>query len=349
MKVHKCIFERIISLENLFLAWEEFRRGKSARKDVQEFEWKLEQNIFSLYRDLRSRQYKHGAYKGFMICDPKQRRIHKASVRDRVLHHAVFKILNPIFEPTFIAHSFSCREGKGTHKAVDALERCLRKTSRNYTSRCFALKCDIHQFFASVDHAILLSILGRTIKDTDALWLLKEIVESFRTPGYPDDDCKGIPIGNLTSQLFANLYMNEFDQFMKQQLRVKQYVRYTDDFIMVAADKSDLEKLLLPMGDFLREKLRLSLHPRKIILRKFGQGIDFLGYVVLPHHRALRTRTKRRMFRKLRLRVVSFKAGKGSESSVESSLQSYLGVLSHANANRLSEHLKNQCWFWLRD
>jgi len=349
MKVHKCIFERIISLENLFLAWEEFRRGKTARKDVQEFEWKLEQNIFSLYRDLRSREYKHGPYEGFMICDPKQRCIHKASVRDRVLHHAVFKILNPIFEPTFIAHSFSCREGKGTHKAVDSLERFLRKTSRNYTSRCFALKCDIHQFFASVDHAILLSILGRTMKDVDALWLLTEIVESFCTTEYTDDEPKGIPIGNLTSQLFANLYLNEFDQFMKQVLRVKQYVRYTDDFVMVAADKSDLEKLLPPMADFLREKLRLSLHPRKIILRKFDQGIDFLGYVILPHYRALRTRTKHRMFRKLHLRVANFKAGSGSESSVESSLQSYLGVLSHADAHRLTEQLKNQYWFWMRD
>ncbi len=349
MKVHKCIFERIVSPENLFLAWEEFRRGKSSREDVQEFEWRLEQNIFSLYRDLRSRQYIHGAYQGFMICDPKQRQIHKATVRDRVLHHAVFKILNPVFEPTFIAHSFSCREGKGTHKAVDALGRFLRKTSRNYTSRCFALKCDIRQFFASVDHAVLLAILERTIKDTDMIWLLREIIGSFRTPGYPDDELKGIPIGNLTSQLFANLYLNEFDQFMKQQLKVKQYVRYTDDFIMVAADKSDLEKLLPPMRDFLREKLRLSLHPRKIILRKFGQGIDFLGYVILPRYRALRTRTKRRMFRKLQLRVTSFKAGTGSESSVESSLQSYLGVLSHANTYRLTEQLKNQYWFWMRE
>ena len=349
MKVHKCIFERIVSLENLFLAWEEFKKGKSSRQDVQEFEWKLEQNIFFLYRDLRSHEYKHGPYEGFMICDPKQRQIHKASVRDRVLHHAVFKILNPIFEPTFIAHSFSCREGKGTHKAVDALETFLRKTSRNYRLQCFALKCDIHRFFASVDHAILLSILGKTIKDADALWLLREIVESFGISGCPDDDCKGIPIGNLTSQLFANLYMNEFDQFMKQQLKVKQYVRYTDDFIMVAAHKSDLEKLLPPMRDFLRERLRLSLHPQKIILRKFGQGIDFLGYVVLPHYRALRTRTKKRMFRKLKLRAVSFKAGTGSESSVESSLQSYLGVLSHANTNQFSEQLKNQYWFWMHE
>jgi RNA-directed DNA polymerase len=130
-------------------AWEEFRRGKGSRKDVQEFEWRLEQNILSLCRDLRAHSYRHGPYSAFTICDPKQRRIHKATVRDRVLHHAVFSALNPIFEPTFIAHSFSCREGKGTHKAVSALEKWLRQVSRNYRYPCFALKCDIHQFFAS--------------------------------------------------------------------------------------------------------------------------------------------------------------------------------------------------------
>lgn len=349
MKVHKCIFQRVVSLENLFLAWEEFRKGKNSRKDVQEFEWKLEQNIFSLYRDLQSHQYNHGAYTAFSICDPKQRKIHKASVRDRVLHHAVFKILNPIFEPTFIAHSFSCREGKGTHKAVDALERWLRKTSRNYTTQCFALKCDIQQFFASVDHAVLRSILAKVIKDEDMLWLLKEIIGSFHTLGYPDEERKGIPIGNLTSQLFANIYMNELDQFMKQQLRVKQYIRYTDDFVIVDSDKSKLENLLYPINEFLKEQLHLSLHPRKIILRKFGQGIDFLGYVILPHHRTLRTRTKRRMFRKLQNRTRSYKTGAGSEAAVEASLQSYLGVLSHANTHRIREQLQNQYWFWMSE
>jgi RNA-directed DNA polymerase len=187
------------------------------------------------------------------------------------------------------------------------------------------------------------------VKDPDAMSLLTEIVESFRTPGQEGDRPRGIPIGNLTSQLFANVYMNEFDQFMKHTLHVRHYIRYTDDFVIVDSNKDKLESLIPVMRQFLGDALCLTLHPRKIILRKFTQGIDFLGYVILPHHRALRTRTKQRMFRKLKLRVVSFKTGAGSESSVESSLQSYLGVLSHANANRLTEHLKNQCWFWLRD
>lgn len=346
MKVHKHIFEQIITPVNLFQAWEEFRRGKGSRQDVQAFEWKLEQNILSLCRDLRDRTYRHGDYSAFSICDPKQRRIHKATVRDRILHHAIFKVLNPVFEPTFIAHSFSCRVGKGTHKAVDALEVWLRKVSRNNRTPCFALKCDIHQFFASVDHGILLSILSKKVKDPDAMWLLTEIVESFCTPGHEDERPKGIPIGNLTSQLFANVYLNEFDQFMKHTMRIPRYVRYTDDFVIVDSDKSKLQNLIPVMQEFLNESMHLKLHPRKITLRKFGQGIDFLGYVILPHHRMLRTRTKQRMFRKLKLRVVSFKAGSGSESSVECSLQSYLGVLSHADAQQLSEELKNQCWFW---
>jgi len=143
--------------------------------------------------------------------------------------------------------------------------------------------------------------------------------------------------------------MNDFDQFMKQQLRVKQYIRYTDDFVIVDSDKAKLEKLLPLMNDFLDGQLRLSLHPRKIILRKLSQGIDFLGYVILPHHRTLRTRTKRRMFRKLQLRVKDYKTNTGSESSVESSLKSYLGVLSHANAHHLSEQLQNQYWFWMNE
>jgi len=178
------------------------------------------------------------------------------------------------------------------------------------------------------------------------MWLLTEIVESFCTPGNEDERPKGIPIGNLTSQLFANVYLNEFDQFMKHKLRTQYYVRYTDDFIIVDSNKSALENLIPVMQEFLSETMKLKLHPRKITLRKFGQGIDFLGYVILPHHRMLRTRTKQRMFRKLKLRVVSFKTGSGSESSVECSLQSYLGVLSHADAQQLSEDLRNKCWYW---
>ncbi len=173
------MFEKIISFENLFLAWDEFKKGKRHKKDVQKFEYKLEENIFKLAGELASKAYKHRPYTSFFIQDPKQRHIHKAHVRDRVLHHAVFAVLNPIFEPTFISHSFSCRVGKGTHKGVSTLQRMLLKESKNNTRTCFALKCDIKKFFDSVDHLILLEIVKRRVKDKSALWLISEIIESY--------------------------------------------------------------------------------------------------------------------------------------------------------------------------
>ena len=321
MKVHEHIFERVITPENLFLAWEEFRKGKTSRKDVQAFEYRLEAHIFSLQRDLAAGAYRHGPYHAFHICDPKQRQIHKATVRDRIVHHAVFAALNPIFEPTFIAHSFSCRKGKGTHKGVDALEAMLRQVSRNHTRPCFALKCDIHKFFASVDRELLLRILANKINDERMMRLLTTIIASFP---------QGIPIGNLTSQLFANVYMNVFDQFMKHDLKITCYLRYTDDFIVVSDDREYLQNLLPSIESFLKDHLRLMLHPHKVSIRKYRQGIDFLGYIVLPHHRMLRTKTKRRMIQKL------------EERATEQSLQSYLGVLSHADAYRLGLDVRNR-------
>ena len=178
---YKHIFEQIIDLNNLFAAWKEFRRGKKNKIDVQEFEFNLEDNLFELHRQLAEMTYKHLPYTSFYIHDPKIRHIHKASVRDRVLHHAVFKVLNPIFEPTFIANSFSCRIGKGTHKGVVALENAAKKVSRNYSGPCFALKCDIRKFFDSVNRRILKEILARRIQDVQALWLCKNIINSFES------------------------------------------------------------------------------------------------------------------------------------------------------------------------
>ena len=345
MRVYQSLFHRVVLPEPLFLAWEEFRKGKQSRKDVMQFETRLEQNLFQLHRELQSGTYKHGSYSAFTICDPKQRRIHKATVRDRIVHHAVFAALNPVFEPTFIARSFSCRKDKGTHRGIDALERMLQKASRNSTRPCYVLKCDIHQFFASVNHGILLGILKKSIKDEKLLELLEAIIGSFPSVEPTLFARKGIPIGNLTSQLFANVYMNAFDQFMKHELRVKHFVRYTDDFVIVSDDAGYLRALLPSIRSFPDEALRL--HPRKVTIRTYRQGVDFLGYVLLPHHRALRTKTKRRMFRKLRARAERCARGGSEEASVRQSLQSYLGVLSHANAHDLSQKLRNQCWFRL--
>lgn len=179
MKIYTDLFDKIISLENLFTAFDEFKADKQNKKDVQSFEWNLESNIAELHRELKYHKYKHSVYTKFRICDPKPRIIHKAYVRDRILHHAIFRILGPVFEPCFISHSFSCQIGKGTHKGVLALSNILRKVSRNNSRPCFALKCDIRKFFDSVDHSILLAIIKKKIKDQNAIWLIEQIIESF--------------------------------------------------------------------------------------------------------------------------------------------------------------------------
>ena len=179
MKLYKDVFNRIIAAENLFRAWDVFKSEKLKKSDVQLFERNLEENIFKLHRELKNKTYEHGPYKGFFITDPKQRHIHKALVRDRVLHHAIFSVINPIFEPTFISTSYSCRIGHGTHRGVEKLAVMMRSISRNGTRPCFILKCDIKKFFDSVNHAVLLEILKKRIKDQRAIWLLERIITSF--------------------------------------------------------------------------------------------------------------------------------------------------------------------------
>ena len=283
------MFQRIVSLENLFEAWREFRRGKSAKRDVMKFEWRLEDEVFRLHEDLMSGAYRHGSYQPFVVCDPKRREIHKASVRDRLLHHAIVRVIEPLFDRQFIFDAWSCRKGKGTHRAVDRFERWGWSLSRNDTRTVWALNIDIRKYFASIDHRILLSILERTMRDEGLMRLLDEVVGSFGP---------GVPLGNLTSQLFANVYLNELDQFVKQRLRIKYYLRYCDDMTLLDQDRERLEAALVAIGSFLFERLHLSLHPQKIIIRRFHSGIDVLGFVCFPHFRLLRTSSKRRLLRR---------------------------------------------------
>ena len=214
-------YDTTISLENLLEAWKEFVRGKRSRKDVQVFGRNLMANIISLHRDLVAQTYVHSAYEHFRISDPKPRDIHKASVRDRLLHHALHRTLYPFFDRVFITDSFSCRLGKGSHRALNRFRAFVYAASRNNTRAVFVLKCDIRKFFANIDHAVLGAILEKYIPDKDILRLLGKIVGSFCSarPGI------GLPLGNLTSQLLVNIYMNEFDQYVKHALKVKQYIR----------------------------------------------------------------------------------------------------------------------------
>ena len=320
------------------MAWREFSAGKTRKADVLEFKFNLEDNLFQLHWELREKTYQHFHYTAFSVCDPKLRRIHKACVRDRVLHHAVFRILYPIFDKSFIFDSYSCRLDKGTHRAVARLKNFCRKLSRNNARNIFALKCDVRKFFDSIDRKILLGIIRKKIQDENAIWLIEKIIQSFEP---------GLPLGNVTSQLFANIYLNELDQFAKHGLKEKYYLRYCDDFLILNEDKEYLEKLVFPIGNFLKEKLGLDLHPDKIIIRRFRQGVDFLGYVVLPHHIILRTNTKRRILRKIRGNKFLLREDLISEEAFNQSLQSYLGILKHCQGYNIKKQIGNIAGFEL--
>ncbi|HEY4505723.1 MAG TPA: reverse transcriptase/maturase family protein [Candidatus Paceibacterota bacterium] len=312
-------FEEIISLENLLLAWKEFVVGKKSRKDVQVFQQHLMENIISLHTDLVEKRYKHSDYEAFNISDPKPRNIHKASVRDRLLHHALYRVLYPYFDKRFTSDSYSCRLDRGTHKALETFQKFSYKVSKNRTKQIWILKCDVRKFFASIDHAVLMKILTGYITGRNTLWLLSEIVSSFSSTRKNF----GLPLGNLTSQLLVNIYMNEFDQYMKHRIKAKYYIRYADDFVILSHDKKELESILLQIGDFLLTRLKLQLHPDKIFIRTLASGVDFLGWVNFHDHKVLRTITKRRMLRSVK-----------DESRIEV-VQSYRGLLSHGNARKL--------------
>jgi retron-type reverse transcriptase len=215
-------YQDIISLKNLYCAWQEFLPGKKNKKDVAEFSLNLSSNVFSLHSDLKTQTYTHGPYQAFNISDPKPRNIHKASVRDRLLHHAIYRSLYSYFDKKFISDSYSCRLGKGTHKAIKRFETFGRKVSKNNTKTCWILKCDIKKFFASVDQAIILDILKEKIEDPSIIWLLDRVISSFNS----GKENTGLPLGNLTSQLLVNIYMNKFDRWMKRRLKAKYYIRY---------------------------------------------------------------------------------------------------------------------------
>lgn len=314
-------FEEIAAAENLLEAWREFLNGKRNKRDVQEFGMRLMDNILSLCAELMNGTYRHGGYRAFNISDPKPRNIHKASVRDRLLHHAIYRVLYPFFDRTFIADSFSCRNGKGTHAAINRFREFHRIVSKNGTRQCWVLKCDIRKFFASIDHEILIGIIEEYTRDENLIRLLKEIIGSFSST----EPSVGLPLGNLTSQLFVNIYMNEFDQFMKHTLKAKYYIRYADDFVILSPSQEWLEIILPEMQYFLENRLHLKLHPQKVSIETIYSGVDFLGWVHFVDHRVLRTATAQRMVRNL------------ERNRKYETVQSYRGLLKHGNADKLME------------
>ena len=324
MKKFDRAYKDIITVENLLRAWQGFLRGKRDREDVRVFQNRLMDNIYELHKDLADKKYIHGAYQAFNISDPKPRNIHKATVRDRLLHHLLYQELYPYFDTRFIHDSYSCRLDKGTHKAIGRFLIFGRKVSKNNTKTCWILKCDIKKFFANIDHAILKNILAKYIHNPDILWLLGKVIDSF----YSEKEGVGLPLGNLTSQLLVNIYMNELDLFAKQILKLKYYVRYADDFVIMHDDKEFLTSLIKKIGDFLEKELKLKLHPDKVFIKTLASGVDFLGWKHFPYNSVLRTATKRRMLKRIK------------DFPTDETLASYYGLLRHGNTFGLIKQIR---------
>lgn len=306
-------------------AWKKFKQGKTNKYGIQEFSFYLEKHIHEISNVLKNKTYAPQPYRSFYVYDPKKRNIHAAEVVDRVVQQALFQTIEPIFEKYFIDDSYSSRFG--THAGINRLEKFIKKETKNYNKTAYVLKCDIRKFFDSIDHNILKSLIRKSIHDEDVLWLIDTIIDTFHK-----NNGKGLPLGNVTSQLFGNIYMHVFDHFIKHDLKIKHYVRYCDDFVIVHQDSLYLESIIPIIEEFLKSRLIIQLHEKKREIRKVSQGIDFLGYVLMPYYRLVRKTTKKRIFRK-------YKAGLDNAQK-----QSYKGVLFHAKSYKINKKLSDLEW-----
>lgn len=328
------LFEQVYQFENLYKAYLKARKDKRYRHEVLEFSANLEENLLYIQNQLIYQTYHTGRYREFYVHDPKTRLVMALPFKDRVVHHALCNIIEPVFENSFIYDSYACRAGKGTHAGADRVTEFLRSAQRHWP-KVYCLKGDIKQYFPSVNHDILKRILRKKIACPKTLWLLDEIIDSSANPG--DLNPRGIPIGNLTSQLFANIYLNEFDHFIKEDLKARYYVRYMDDFIILNGNKKQLWAVLEEIKGFL-ELLDLQLNGKTGIF-PIKQGIDFLGYRIWPTHRLLRKSSIKRMKRKLKAFKRRYQKGQISLEKINATIQSWLGHAKHADSYKLREKL----------
>lgn len=339
MKRYKHLFDDVCALENLHLAYLKARKGKQGRPEVAAFTFHLESELLRLRDELRDGTYQPGPYRQFVVYEAKRRLISAAPFRDRVVHHAVCNVIEPIFEPTFIHDSYACRVGKGQHAALARLREFLR-------SNRYVLKGDLVRYFPSVDHKILLDLLARKIGDPRVLDLLAVIIahsppEAAAEPvWFAGDDLlaplrpHGLPIGNQTSQFFANVYLNPFDHFVKETLREKSYLRYVDDFVVLGNDKGRLHEVKAAAREFLAG-LRLRLHERKTQVFPAKEGTDWLGYRVFPTHVRVRKSNVHRFKRRLRRMQAAYARGEMGLEEVQQRVVSWLGHAAHADSYRL--------------
>ncbi len=336
-KRYSNLWPRLVSLDNLFLAFRKAARGKRFRPAVAAFEYDLENRIIALREELRSGRYCPGEYQSFHIHDPKKRLISAAPFRDRVVHHALVNVLEPIYERKFIYDTYANRKGKGTHRALDRCTFFLRRFR-------YVLPMDIRQYFPSVDHAILLAVLGDTIADEQVMWLCRRILESgagvlteeYEMVYFPGDDLwaatrpRGLPIGNLTSQFWANVYLNSLDHFIKRELKCRGYVRYVDDMLLFADETAILHNWRQAVEDFLAG-LRLTIHSNSAQPRPVRTGVPFLGFHVFPTHRRLKRRKAVQARRRLKVLAARYRDGEIGVERVRASVQAWLAHVRHGD------------------
>ncbi len=349
MKRYGNLFKQIISFENLYLASRKARKGKREKSNVILFETSIEEELLDLQAELAGKTYIPGKYREFTIYERKPRKISAAPFRDRVVHHALCNIIEPIFEKTFIFDSYACRAGKGTHKAVKRFTEFCRKNR-------YVLKTDIKKYFPSIDHEILLKKIRRKIKCPDTLWLVGKIIDGSNPQEevrdyFPGDDLfipfqrrKGIPIGNLTSQFFANIYLNDLDHYINEEIRCKDYIRYVDDLAVFDDDKKPLWRIKEKIEEFLVQE-RLKLHSQKTFVAPVATGIDCLGYRVFPNHRRLRKDCSLRFARKLKRMSLLYSQGVISFDEVNAAVQSWLGHSRYADSYGLRKSILNNAVF----
>lgn len=344
------LIEEIYDFENLYDAYKTARKGKMNRKEILAYTANLEENLIEIQNELIHGMYEVGAYREFFIYEPKQRMIMSLPFKDRVIQWAIYRVLNPIFEKSFYEHSYACRVGKGTHSASEKLQEWLRIVNKK-PGKWYYLKMDISKYFYRVDHEILLALIERRIKDKKVIDLLRKIICSetakFGLPASSSlsevdirEDGRGMPIGNLTSQMFANIYLNELDKFVKNELHAKYYLRYMDDFILLSDDKFQLHAWKDSIIHFLDRELRLHTN-NKTCIRPINLGVEFVGYQTWATHKKLRKSTTKRMRKRLKYLQKQYANREITPEKVRQSIMSYHGLLDKANSYRLKKKIAN--------
>jgi len=328
MRRHNNLYSRIHDFENLHLAFRKASRGRRLTPGVLNFRENLEENLIGIQDELIQGTYVPRPYRTFTIYEPKERIIHVAPFRDRVVHHAVMNIIEPIWDRLFIYDTYACRKGKGTHAGVNRTTEFLR-TAQAKWGNTYCFQGDISKCFPSINHHILMRIIGHKIKCKDTLRLFGKIIFNGGNPADPDSH--NLPIGNLVSQWAANLYMSELDYFVKHRLKVQYYVRYMDDFILLSGDKKQLHEYRRAVEVFLWDVLRMKLNPKSDVY-PVSRGVDFLGYRIWSSHRLLRKSSLFRATRRFKKLSDLYARGLVTLRHVKASVMSWLGHCVHADA-----------------